>query len=83
MQGEPLLDGESMEPHRQWGFLVLHLIPALMIIAAIVGRMGRTVIVPAMVLLVLVFLQPLFANSQLHPTPREREPLDMLDMKGE
>ena len=61
------LGGESLEPHRQWGFIVLHLLPILMLIAAIVGRMGRTVIVLTVVLFLLVFLQPLFADPELHP----------------
>ena len=67
LAGLGVLGGESMEPHRVWGFLVLHLIPILMLIAAIVGRMGRTVIVLTVVLFLLVFLQPLFADPELHP----------------
>ena len=64
--GLGVLGGESLEPHRQWGFIVLHLLPILMLIAAIVGRMGRTVIVLTVVLFLLVFLQPLFADPELH-----------------
>ena len=67
LAGLGVLGGESMELHRQWGFIVLHLIPILMLIAAIVGRMGRTVIVLTVVLFLLVFLQPLFADPELHP----------------
>ena len=65
--GLGVLGGESLEPHRQWGFTVLHLLPILMLIAAIVGRMGRTVIVLTVVLFLLVFLQPFFADPELHP----------------
>jgi|SRR4029453_18206241 Family of unknown function (DUF6220) len=65
--GLGVLGGESLEPHRQWGFIVLHLIPILMLIAAIVGRMGRTVIVLTVVLFLLVFLQPLFVDPELDP----------------
>ena len=65
--GLGVLGGESLEPHRQWGFIVLHLLPILMLIAAIVGRMGRTVIVQTVVLFLLVFLQPLFADPELDP----------------
>ena len=65
--GLGVLGGESLEPHRQWGFIVLHLLPILMLIAAIVGRMGRTVIVLTVVLFLLVFLQPLFADPELDP----------------
>ncbi|HEY6679555.1 MAG TPA: DUF6220 domain-containing protein [Actinomycetota bacterium] len=67
LAGLGLLGGESLEPHRQWGFIVLHLIPILMLIAAIVGRMGRTVIALTVVLFLLVFLQPLFVDPELHP----------------
>ena len=65
--GLGVLGGESLEPHRQWGFIVLHLIPILMLIAAIVGRMGRTVIALTVVLFLLVFLQPLFVDPELDP----------------
>jgi hypothetical protein len=67
LAGLGVLGGESLEPHRQWGFIVLHLIPILMLLAAIVGRMGRTVIVLIVVLFLLVFLQPLFVDPGLDP----------------
>jgi uncharacterized protein DUF6220 len=67
LAGLGVLGGGSMEPHRVWGFLVLHLIPILMLIAAIVGRMGRNVIVLTVTLFLLVFLQPLFADPELDP----------------
>ncbi|HVD69883.1 MAG TPA: DUF6220 domain-containing protein [Actinomycetota bacterium] len=67
LAGLGVLGGESLEPHRQWGFVVLHLIPLLMLIAAIVGRMGRTVIGMTIGAFVLVFLQPLFAAPDLDP----------------
>jgi Family of unknown function (DUF6220) len=68
LAGLGVLGGESLDPHRQWGFVVLHLIPVLLIIAAVIGRMGRAVIGMTFGLLVLVFLQPLFANAELEPT---------------
>ena len=67
LAGLGVLGGESMELHRQWGFLVLHLIPILMLIAAIVGRMGRAFLVLTVVLFLLVFVQPIFADAQLDP----------------
>ena len=67
LAGLGVLGGESIEPHRLWGFFVLHLIPILMLIAAIVGRMGRTVIALTVALFLLVFVQPLFADAQLQP----------------
>ena len=67
LAGLGVLGGESIEAHRQWGFIVLHLIPILMLIAAIVGRMGRTVLGLTAALFLLVFLQPLFADPELDP----------------
>jgi hypothetical protein len=67
LAGLGVLGGGTMEAHRQWGFIVLHLIPILMIIAAMVGRMGRTVLALTVVLFLLVFVQPLFADPQLDP----------------
>ena len=65
--GLGVLGGESLEAHRQWGFIVLHLIPILMLIATIVGRMGWTIIGLTVGLLLLVFLQPLFVDPELDP----------------
>ena len=62
-----VLGGESIEAHRQWGFIVLHLVPILMFIAAIVGRMGRSVLMLTGALFLLVFVQPVFADPGLDP----------------
>jgi uncharacterized protein DUF6220 len=67
LAGLGVLGGETMEAHRKWGFIVLHLIPILMLIAALVGRMGRTVVALTVLLFLLVFVQPLFADPQLDP----------------
>jgi hypothetical protein len=67
LAGLGVLGGESLEMHRQWGFIVLHLIPILMVIAAILGRMGRAVIGLTAVLFLLVFLQPLLVDPGLDP----------------
>jgi uncharacterized protein DUF6220 len=67
LAGLAVLGGESIEAHRQWGFVALHLLPILMLVAAIVGRMGRYVIGLTILLFLLVFLQPLFADPELDP----------------
>ena len=67
LAGLGVLGGESIEAHRQWGFIVLHLIPILMFIAAIIGRMGRTVLILTGALFLLVFVQALFADAALDP----------------
>jgi hypothetical protein len=68
LAGLGVLGGESLDPHRQWGFTALHLIPILMIVAALVGRMGRTTVALSVALFLLVFLQPVFASVELRPT---------------
>ena len=67
LAGLGILGGESMDLHRAWGFPVLHIIPILMFVAAIVGRMGRRIIGLTVGLFLLVFLQPLFAAPELDP----------------
>ena len=67
LAGLGVLGGESIEAHRQWGFVVLHLLPILMMMAAVAGRMGRVVIGASFGLVILVFLQPLFAAPDLDP----------------
>lgn len=67
LAGLGVLGGESLEAHRQWGFIVLHVIPILMFIAAMVGRMGRTMIGLTVLLFLLVFVQPVFADPELDP----------------
>ena len=67
LAGLGVLGGESLEAHRQWGFIVLHLLPILMIVAARVGRMRRTVNGLAGLDLLLVFVQPLFVDPALDP----------------
>jgi len=67
LAGLGVLGGGTMEAHRQWGFLALHLIPILMLIAAIVGRMGRATVALTVALFLLVFIQAIFTDAQLDP----------------
>jgi hypothetical protein len=67
LAGLGVLGGDSIEAHRQWGFTALHLVPILMFVAAIVGRMGRIVLILTGALFLLVFVQPIFADPQLDP----------------
>jgi Family of unknown function (DUF6220) len=67
LAGLGVLGGESLEAHRQWGFIVMHIIPILMLIAAIVGKLGWRFIGLTILLFVLVFLQPLFSDEDLDP----------------
>jgi hypothetical protein len=62
-----VMGGESVELHEQWGFTGLHLIPILMFIAALVGRMGKAVIGMTVLVFVLVFIQPIFTDEELDP----------------
>jgi uncharacterized membrane protein YwaF len=67
LAGLGTLGGESIDPHRDFGFMVLHTIPLLMIILAVVGKMGKKMIGMSVLLFVLVFLQALFADPELDP----------------
>ena len=67
LAGLGVMGGESIEAHREWGFIVLHLIPVLMFGTAIWAKMGKVTIVMVLVLFLLVFIQPLFADEGLKP----------------
>ncbi len=67
LAGLGVLGGESLEAHRQWGFIVMHLIPLLMFGVAIWGKMGKVTIMMVVTLFVLVALQPAFASESLSP----------------
>lgn len=56
-----------MDPHTEMGFAPLHLIPILMFVAALVGKMGKTLIGMTVLLFVLVFIQPIFADEEMDP----------------
>jgi hypothetical protein len=56
------LGGRSIEAHRQWGFIVLHLIPLLMFGTAIAVKAGRVTIGMIVLLFVLVALQSLWVH---------------------
>jgi hypothetical protein len=60
--GFNVLGGRSIELHEAWGFAGLHLIPILMFIAAIAGKMGRLTIGLTFLLFVLIFIQPLWID---------------------
>jgi hypothetical protein len=55
---------EDLDPHREFGFIVLHIIPILMFVAALVGRMRWTFIGLTVFLFVIVFLQPLWLDPE-------------------
>jgi hypothetical protein len=60
LAGLGVMGGESIEAHRQMGFIGLHLIPLLMFGAAIAARAGRLTIGMIVVLFLLVGLQSLW-----------------------
>ena len=66
-----MLGGESIEAHRQWGFITLHLIPLIMFLVALAGAVGKRMdwmtVGQTVMLFVLVFLQPVFADPSLDP----------------
>jgi Family of unknown function (DUF6220) len=67
LAGLGVLGGEGITAHRDMGNIALHLVPILMLIAAVIARMGRLIIGLTVLLFVLVFLQPIFADPDLDP----------------
>jgi hypothetical protein len=67
LAGLGVLGGHSIEAHREWGFIVMHLIPLAMFGTAIWGKLGKVTIAMVVVLFVLVFLQALWASEDLDP----------------
>jgi hypothetical protein len=57
LAGLGVVGGESIEAHRQMGFIGMHLIPLLMFGAAIAAKAGRVTITMIVVLFLLVGLQ--------------------------
>jgi hypothetical protein len=49
------------------GFAPLHLIPILMLVASIAGKMGKVIIGMTVLLFILVFIQPFFTDEELDP----------------
>ena len=60
-----VLGGESIDLHEAMGYMVLHLIPILMFVVAIIGKMGRKMIGLTFLLFALVFIQPIFVEEDL------------------
>ena len=67
LAGLGVLGGGNIDLHRQWGFYALHLIPILMFVAALLGRMGGRIIGSTAALFALVFIQPIFTQQSLNP----------------
>ncbi|HEY7268618.1 MAG TPA: DUF6220 domain-containing protein [Dehalococcoidia bacterium] len=68
-------EGDDLDPHRFFGFVVMHIIPILMFIAALVGRMRWTFIGLTVLLFLMVFLQSAWVShgnpnwvQAIHPT---------------
>jgi hypothetical protein len=75
LAGLYILGGESIDAHEDFGYTVMHLLPLLMIVLAFVGKMGRLAIGLTILLLVIVFIQPLWLDDEkaaaieaVHPT---------------
>jgi hypothetical protein len=59
--GLPELGGEGMDAHEGLGYSALHLTPILFIIAGLVGRVGRELMVSIVIFAVVAFVQPIWA----------------------
>lgn len=67
-------EGDDLDPHREFGFIVLHIIPILMFLAAIIGKMKWTFIGLTVLLFAMVFFQVAWVEldsdvlQAVHPT---------------
>jgi dolichyl-phosphate-mannose--protein O-mannosyl transferase len=68
-------EGDDLDPHRFFGFVVMHLIPIAMFLAAIVGKMGMRFIGLTVLLFLMVFFQSFWVDHSngraiqaVHPT---------------
>ncbi len=64
--GLPMFGGDSIDPHKQFAN-VLSLITVLLVLTAILAKLGRPIWVMAVVLFFLVGLQHLWADQTLKP----------------
>jgi dolichyl-phosphate-mannose--protein O-mannosyl transferase len=68
-------EGDDLDPHRTFGFVVMHILPILMFITALVGRMRWTFIGLTVLLFLMVFSQSFWVDHSngraiqaIHPT---------------
>ncbi|HXH23027.1 MAG TPA: DUF6220 domain-containing protein [Dehalococcoidia bacterium] len=56
--------GDDLDPHRDFGFFAMHLIPLLIIVASIVGKMRWTFIGLSVLLFAIIVVQPIFLDPE-------------------
>lgn len=61
--GLPQLGGAGMAMHADFGYIALHLTPVLLIIASIMGRVGRRLVWLTVTLALVAFAQPIWASE--------------------
>ncbi len=61
--GLPQLGGAGMAAHANFGYIALHLTPILLVIASLVGRVGRRLIWLTVTLALVAFAQPIWVTE--------------------
>ncbi len=61
--GLPQLGGAGMAAHADFGYIALHLTPILLVIASLVGRVGRRLIWLTLTLALVAFAQPVWVTE--------------------
>jgi hypothetical protein len=61
--GLPQLGGAGMAAHADFGYIALHLTPVLLVIASLVGRVGRRLIWLTVALALVAFAQPIWVTE--------------------
>jgi hypothetical protein len=61
--GLPQLGGEGMGLHADFGYIAVHMTPILLILFAIIGRVGKALIGWTVLLAVVAFMQPIWVTA--------------------
>jgi hypothetical protein len=63
LAGVGILGGGSMEAHEVFGYAVLHFFPVLMLIAALLARLPKGLVIMAGVLMLVTLVQPIWVTA--------------------
>jgi hypothetical protein len=61
--GLPQLGGAGMTAHADFGYIAVHITPILLVIAALVGRVGRRLVWLTVTLAIVAFAQPIWVTE--------------------
>ncbi len=62
-----VLGNESIDLHEMMGYPILHTLPIVMFLVALIGKLGKKIILWTVALFVLIFIQPIWALPDIEP----------------